>query len=207
TYWASFSSPSYFLLFVNLFYWTGALAELHIDRAYLSSHWVTQRDEQLKIFSKAWPVRNSGRFDKNAFFLDWDTHLISCPNQVSIPFEPGKVVHFPESACAICPLREDCTNSKKGRSISIHADEALMQELRARQSTTIGRQELRERTTVEHSLAHIGHWQGNRARYIGQRKNLFSLRRVAVVHNLHVIARMDKVLPIKPSIESNSLTG
>ncbi|MEG4291660.1 hypothetical protein Q5692_23705, partial [Microcoleus sp. C2C3] len=25
TYWASFSSPSYFLLFVNLFYWTGAL--------------------------------------------------------------------------------------------------------------------------------------------------------------------------------------
>ncbi|MEG4076446.1 IS1182 family transposase [Microcoleus sp. Pol14D6] len=183
------------------------LAELHIDRAYLSSHWVTQRDEQLKIFCKAWPVRNSGRFDKNAFFLDWDTHLISCPNQVSIPFEPGKVVHFPESECAICPLREDCTNSKKGRSISIHADEALMQELRARQSTTIGRQELRERTTVEHSLAHIGHWQGNRARYIGQRKNLFDLRRVAVVHNLHVIARMGKVLPIKPSIESNSLTG
>ncbi|MEG4912677.1 IS1182 family transposase [Microcoleus sp. B7-D4] len=183
------------------------LAELHIDRAYLSSHWVTQRDEQLKIFCKAWPVRNYGRFDKNAFFLDWDTHLISCPNQVSIPFEPGKVVHFPESECAICPLREDCTNSKKGRSISIHADEALMQELRARQSTTIGRQELRERTTVEHSLAHIGHWQGNRARYIGQRKNLFDLRRVAVVHNLHVIARMDKVLPIKPSIESNSLTG
>ena len=36
-----------------------------------------------------------------------------------------------------------------------------MQELRARQSTTIGRQELRERHTVEHSLAHIGHWQGN----------------------------------------------
>jgi hypothetical protein len=93
---------------------------------------------------KFWP------FDKNAFFLDWDTHLISCPNQVSIPFEPGKVVIFLRANVQLSS-EEDCTNSKKGRSISIHADEALMQELRARQSTTIGRQELRERTRVEHS--------------------------------------------------------
>ena len=38
-------------------------------------------------------------------------------------------------------------------------------------------------------MAHIGHWQGDRARYVGERKNLFDLRRSAVVHNLHVIAR------------------
>ena len=138
---------------------------LDIDRAYLSSHWVTQRDDKLQIFCKAWPVKNSGRFDKNSFFLDWDTHLISCPNQVSVSFEAGKTVHFPLSECAICPLREDCTSSKRGRSVSIHLDEALMQELRARQSTAIGRQDLRKRITVEHSLAHIAHWQGNRARY------------------------------------------
>ena len=183
------------------------LSELHIDRAYLSSHWVTRRDDKLQIFCKAWPVKNSGLFDKNSFFLDWDTHLIRCPNQVSIPFEPGKTVHFPQNECAICPLRSGCTNSKRGRTVSIHPDEALMQELRARQSTAIGRKNLRKRTTVEHSLAHIGHWQGNRARYIGQRKNLFDLRRVAVVHNLHVIARMDKVRPITPGIKSNSWTG
>ncbi|MGK7875545.1 MAG: hypothetical protein AB4426_20270 [Xenococcaceae cyanobacterium] len=40
------------------------------------------------------------------------------------------------------------------------------------------------------SLAHVGHWQGNWARYIGLRKNLFDLRRTAVVHNLHVLARL-----------------
>ena len=166
---------------------------------------MVQRDDKLQIFCKAWPVRNSGRFDKNSFFIDWDTHLISCPNQVSVSLEPGKTVHFPLSECAICPLREDYTNSKRGRSVSIHLDKALMQELRARQSTAIGRQDLRKRTTVEHSLAHIRYWQGNRARYLGQRKNLFDLRRVAVVHNLHVIARMAEVLPIKPGVESNSL--
>jgi hypothetical protein len=37
----------------------------------------------------------------------------------------------------------------------------------------------------------VGHWQGRRARYRGTRKNLFDLRRVAVVHNLHVIARQE----------------
>ena len=76
-----------------------------------------------------------------------------------------------------------------GRSVSIHPDEALLCELRERQLTEVGRAKLRERVVVEHALAHIGHWQGRRARYRGLRKNLFDLRRCAVVHNLHVLAR------------------
>ena len=76
------------------------------------------------------------------------------------------------------------------RSVSIHPDEALLCELRERQLTATGRAKLRERVAVEHALAHIGHWQGRRARYRGLRKNLFDLRRCAVVHNLHVIARV-----------------
>lgn len=166
------------------------LVELHIDRAYLSSKWVKERDESLRIFCKAWPVSNGERFDKTAFVLDWDKGEIRCPNQVAIPFAQGKVVHFPKHKCAVCSLRSRCTTSKQGRSVSIHPDEVLMQELRSRQSTAAGRVQLRQRSAVEHSLAHVGYWQGNQARYIGQRKNLFDLRRVAVVHNLHVIARM-----------------
>jgi hypothetical protein len=54
---------------------------------------------------------------------------MSCPNQVMMPFEPGKVVHFPQQDCAACPLRERCTKSKNGRSVSIHIDERLMQEV------------------------------------------------------------------------------
>lgn len=166
------------------------LEELHIDRAYLSSEWVKNRDDNLKIFCKAWPVRNGQLFDKTAFVLDWERWEITCPNQIIIPFVQGKAVQFPKSECAVCSLRSRCTTSKTGRSVSIHPDEALMQELRERQSTVAGRAELRQRSAVEHSLAHVGQWQGNRARYLGQRKNLFDLRRVAVVHNLHVIARM-----------------
>ena len=145
--------------------------------AYLTSSWVKERSPDLEIFCKAWPVSNGNRFSKTDFVLDWSQSLIRCPNQVTIPFHSGKVVHFPQHECAICPLKSRCTTSKKGRSVSIHPDEALMQELRERQSTAAGRAKLRQRTPVEHTLAHMGLGHGDRARYIGWRKNLFDLRR------------------------------
>jgi transposase len=166
------------------------LAELHIDRAYLASALVRDREPDLAIFCKAWRVRNiAGRFAKDQFTLDFAAGQLTCPAGVTMPFEPGKTVRYPKDTCAACPLRQRCTASSRGRSVSIHPDEALLAELRQRQATPDGRAQLRERVAVEHALAHVGHWQGRRARYRGTRKNLFDLRRVAVVHNLHVIAR------------------
>jgi DDE family transposase/transposase-like protein DUF772 len=166
------------------------LGELHIDRAYLSSRLVRERSEDLALYCKAWPVRNGDRFPKTAFTLDFERGTMRCPNAVTIPFQVGNVVHFPEAHCAACPLRLQCTTSTHGRSVSIHPDERLLAELRQRQQTAAGRAKLRERVAVEHTLAHVGHWQGDRARYRGQRKNLFDLRRVAVVENLHVLDRL-----------------
>jgi transposase len=166
------------------------LVELHIDRAYLSSVLVRDRGEELTIFCKAWRVANTtGCYPKTAFHLDFAAQQVTCPNNVTVPLRVGKTVRFPAAVCAACPLRQQCTSSHAGRSVSIHPDEQLLAELRQRQQTLEGRAVLRERTTVEHGLAHIGHWQGRRARYRGKRKNLFDLRRTAVVHNLHVIAR------------------
>jgi transposase len=165
------------------------LKELHIDRAYLSSHLVRERSGELEIYCKAWPVRNGKRFHKQTFVLDWERQTIQCPAKQEMPFVPGGVVHFPKEICAQCPLKAQCTTSSEGRSVSIHPDEALLTELRERQQTPQGRAKLRERVAVEHTLAHVGRWQGRRARYRGLRKNLFDLRRCAVVHNLHVLAR------------------
>ena len=166
------------------------LAELHIDRACLASDLVRDRSPDLAIFCKAWRVRNTGgRYPKTAFALDFTTRQLTCPAGVTMSFEPGTTVHFPKATCAACPLRARCTRSSNGRSVSIHPDEALLAELRDCQATPAGRARLRERVKAGHALAHIGHWQGRRARYRGTRKNLFDLRRVAVVHNLHVIAR------------------
>jgi DDE family transposase len=109
-------------------------------------------------------------------------------------FEAGGVVHFPVENCASCPLRTQCTRSVRGRSVSINAEEQLLSGLRARQQTSEGRAKLRERVGVEHGLSHVGHWQGDRARYCGTRKNLLDLRRCAVVHNLHHFARQPEMM-------------
>jgi transposase len=168
------------------------LAELHIDRGYLASEMVRERGSDLAVFCKAWRVRNvSGRLAKDQFSIDFTAGRLTCPAGVTMPFQPGRTVRFPKVTCAACPLRERCTAGSNGRSVSIHPDEELLAELRQRQKTPEGRAQLRERVAVEHALAHIGHWQGRRARYNGTRKNLLDLRRVAVVHNLHVIARQD----------------
>jgi len=166
-----------------------SLCELHSDRAYLSSNLVRERADDLEISCRAWPVRQGNQFAKTAFVLDWEQHEIRCPDGVVVPFKPGTTVQFPAERCGSCALRERCTSSKTGRTVSIHPDERLLEELRERQLTPQGRAKLRERVAVEHSLAHIGQWQGDRARYLGERKNLFDLRRTAVVHNLHIIAR------------------
>jgi transposase len=167
-----------------------ALEELHLDRAYLSSVLVRERPAERAIYCKAWPVHNGAHFPKTAFVLDWEHGTLRCPNQVVVAFRPGETVQFPAAACQVCPLRAQCTRGAQGRSVAIHPDERLLEELRERQQTAAGRAKLRERVGVEHTLAHIGHWQGDRARYWGARKNLFDLRRCAVVHNLHVIVRL-----------------
>jgi transposase len=161
------------------------LRALHIDRAYLASTLVQQRPDTLAIFCKEGP-----HCPTTAFTLDWQQHVLQCPGGVTMPFEPGGTVKFPAATCAQCALRPQCTTSASGRSVSIHPDEALLQELRERQQTPQGRAQLRERVAVEHALAHIGHWQGRRARYGGVRKNVFDLRRCAVIHNLYVLASL-----------------
>jgi hypothetical protein len=165
------------------------IAELHVDRGYLASHLVRDRPPDRAVVAKAWPLRNAGRFTKEAFVFDWDAGTLRCPAGRVRPFAPGTTVRFPASACAACPLRSGCTASAHGRAVAVHPDERLLADLRARQRTPEGRAALRERAAVEHDLAHVGRWQGDRARYRGARKNLLDLRRTAAVHNLVVIAR------------------
>ncbi len=73
----------------------------------------------------------------------------------------------------------------------MHAQEGQLIELRRRQKTPGDRAELRKRVVIEHRLARIGQIQRPKARYRGVRRNLFDLRRAAVVlvANLPCVAR------------------
>jgi hypothetical protein len=166
------------------------VARLAIDRAYLGTPTVeTYRAGGTEVVCRAFPLRNHGRFTKADFVLDLTSQTVTCPAGTTQPLVLGTVVHFPKAACDACPHRAACTTAKGGRSLAIHAAEPHLIELRTRQKTPEGRAALRERTGVEHGLAHVGQTQGSRARYRGERKNLFDLRRHAAARNIHVAMR------------------
>lgn len=170
------------------------VAELYIDRGYLSSPAVGElKDAGGQIICRPWTSRNRfGNFTKDDFDIDLEAMRITCPNgqEAEIRQLDSKVA-FPADACDSCPLRDRCTTSKlgRGRTIRIAADEPLQQELKRYAQTPQGREELRKRVPIEHSLAHLGARQGNKARYIGRRKNLFDVRRAATVQNLETLQR------------------
>lgn len=171
----------------------GPLAELQIDRGYLASPRVgALHADGVTIRAKAWTSTNGGRFPKQAFTIDLVGARVTCPAQHVAVIPPGATtVHFPAATCQPCAVRAACTTATRGgRSLALHPQEALLQRLRAGQHQPDGRAQLRERTTVEHSLARIDQIQGPTARYKGARKNILDLRRTAVVTNLQRLARL-----------------
>ena len=160
---------------------------LYIDRGYLDSPAVAEyRRVNIPVECKAPTLRNGTLFTKADFQLDLVTGRVVCPAGQTRPMKPGMTVKFAAPVCHACPLRARCTESDQGRSLTIHPEEAVLIQLRARQKTPEGRAELRKRVPVEHRLARIGQSQGDTARYRGERKNLYDLRRHAVVSNLFI---------------------
>lgn len=168
------------------------LASLHIDRGYLGSEVAGLDEEGVHIVCKPWmKAGTKGRFGKRDFEIDTEKMKATCPAGVSIDIRIGSSLNFPAETCESCPLREQCTSNSRGRSLRIHEDEDLHQRLQKLSKTPEGRAALRERTDVEHGLAHISQRQGNRARYNGTRKNVFHLRMAAAVQNLEAAQRYE----------------
>jgi hypothetical protein len=161
-----------------------------IDRGYINSPLV---DEVLgrrgKIICKPWRSRNGQLLPKSAFTLNIRNRTIACPNGQVHGFSFGTVVEFDPDVCDRCPLRAQCTTAElgHGRSVAIAEHEPLQQRLRKQIQTSAGRDALRERTMIEHRLAHISQRQGNNARYVGVRKNIFDLRRASAIQNLEML--------------------
>jgi hypothetical protein len=169
----------------------GQVRSLAIDRAYLSSLLIGSLKAQgVEIIAKPWPLHNRGRFTKEQFQIQLNRHEVTCPAGHTVRLRGAeRRAQFPASTCGTCALQADCTTSARGRTLSIHPHEALLIELRQARQTAKGRQALRQRTGVEHTLARIDQLQGKRARYKGTRKNTLDLRRTAAVNNLQFLHR------------------
>lgn len=166
------------------------IGELYCDRGYISSVAVYEIMEAGgEIICKPWlahNTRNRKAFTKEDFKMDFRSMTITCPAGEVEDMVLGMNVEFDAPTCHECPLRPNCTSDKHkhGRFVQISENEPLQHRLRKLSGSKRGRARLRQRTAVEHSLAHVGQRQGKRARYLGSRKNLFDLRRIASVENL-----------------------
>jgi hypothetical protein len=169
-----------------------AVDHLLIDRGYITSTLVEDvLNRRGTILCKPWRQHNGRGFPKSAFTFNLRQRTLTCPAGQVQPVTFGAVVEFDPETCDRCTLRAQCTSAAPGtgRCVTIAANERLQHRLRQQIRTPAGRAALRERTMIEHKLAHLSQRQGNHARYVGVRKNTFDLRRASAIQNLETLHR------------------
>src|SRR5262245_50694124 len=124
----------------------GPLTDVWMDRGYLASEETPALHARgVALHAKPWTVRNGERFPKHAFVIRLAEGMVECPAHQTAPIRPGRsTVQFAADTCRPCPRRETCTTAADGRSISLHPQEALLQQLRATTQTREGRARIGE---------------------------------------------------------------
>lgn len=129
----------------------------------------------IQTMAKVPPARNSrGGYTKDDFRVDTDRQTVTCPAGHTAPIRPsargGGRVAFGAARCRACPLRSQCTNAARGRVVTIHPDEALLQTAKAQQREPTWQERYRAaRPVAERKIAHFTRrfWGGRAARTRG----------------------------------------
>jgi hypothetical protein len=102
-----------------------------------------------------------------------DHGTVSCPagqTAIIVPARSGGGRASFRPWCPACPLRSACTASRRGRTIAIHPQEAVLQRARAAQRDPAWQQRYRaDRPTVERKISHFTRraWGARKARTRG----------------------------------------
>jgi DDE family transposase/transposase-like protein DUF772 len=126
------------------------------------------------VTAKCPPARNAaGRFPKDRFTVDLGGQTVTCPagqTAVIVPAARGGGRASFRPWCATCPLRPACTAARRGRTITIHPHEAVLQRARAAQRDPAWQQHYKtDRPVVERKVSHFTRraWGGRNARTRG----------------------------------------
>jgi hypothetical protein len=150
------------------------------DSAYGTGPNLTWLDQQglTPMVKTALPTAPGGRFGKDQFRIDLQAGTVTCPARVTVAIRParrgGGRARF-GVACSVCPLRDACTTSSRGRVVAIHPHEAELTAARIRQRDPAWRADYRAtRPKVERKLGHL-----LRRRHGGRRARVRGLVRIA----------------------------
>ena len=106
------------------------------------------------------------------------------------PKQRAKRFAFAKELCRACALHPECVGDKRrrGRTITLHPQEAALQQARAFERTDYFREQYRRRVVVEHRNARLVGLGIRQARYIGRAKTRLQLLLAATVANLTLVA-------------------
>lgn len=102
-----------------------------------------------------------------------------------------------EAHCASCPLRKQCTNSKRGRSVTRHVQAELIEEAKAQASSPTARYNRKRRQHVmEGSFADaVNNHGAKKARWRGLWRQQIQSWIIAAVQNLRLLLRNEQCQP------------
>ena len=163
-----------------------------------------------------------GYFAKGDFQIDLEQDAVTCPaGQTTRKWKLKRVrtgtrgervtvkqFEFAAEQCRGCVHYRQCVSSKlgKGRSVTLHPEEELMQEARAYQETAAFREDTKLRQTVEHRLARLVQLGIRQARYFGRVKTKWQLLLAAAVANLVLVAAWELATGTSPGLGTSSFS-
>lgn len=114
------------------------------------------REMELDLCAPVAPPSNpSGLFSSELFFFNKQKLLVTCPaNQTTTHRTRNKQQEafqykFPKQVCATCPLKEQCTNNKTGRTITINDNYDMFEAAKNYNESEQGKASLQSRYKVE----------------------------------------------------------
>lgn len=156
-----------------------------------------QADKGTRIEAKVAPTPQfNDRFTKDDFFIDLDNQTITCPAGCTVTIPPqflenhkGGTVTFAAKTCNECPLHDQCTAGKGGRTIRVHPYERERQAEKAYQQTEAFKDLYSYRAHVERIIAHLKQRGAGVARYFGLAKTTQQMWFHAMTHNIRFLMK------------------
>ena len=151
-------------------------------------------EKGISVISKISPPRNRhGLYNKDAFTIDPDKRSVTCPagHQIEIRGSGNNQKASFGNLCVTCPVRQNCTRSSSGRTVSIHPREEELRQLRTQQSDPDYKATYNTiRSFSERINARLTkvYWGGRKTRYRGLAKARANVMLRATALNLLVIA-------------------
>lgn len=170
-----------------------APVEVLADSAYGSGefrHHLAERGHTATI--KPIPLRAAvvGGFTIDDFTVDTTAATVTCPNGITTRITRRGTATF-GAKCRGCPLRQRCTTSVSGRTVTIHEHHDLMAAARAHALTAEFTDPYRRhRPMVERSIAWLVRRGGRKVRYRGIARNQIGLAHRCAAINLNRLVNL-----------------